>query len=124
MADLALSTIPLGAKVLSGCLSRYKLFTEAKDLGKDSQTLLWKFRIQETRLRMWGKEWGLLGFQTSQESDIRGRENGEIALETLLRISDLLKDYKQLRDRYGITLVVDDAAFRVAVSDATEDTRG
>lgn len=73
---------------------------------------------------MWGKDWGLLGFQTSQGSDIRGREDGEIALETPLRIFDLLKDYKQLRDRYGLTLVVDDHTFRVAVSDATEDTHG
>jgi Prion-inhibition and propagation len=116
MADIALGTIPLGASVLSGCLSGYKLFTEAKDLGKDSQTLLWKFRIQETRLRMWGKEWGLLGFQTSRDVGIRGHEDDEIVLGTLLRISDLLNDYKQLRKRYGLTLVVDDPTFRVAVS--------
>jgi hypothetical protein len=116
MADIALGAIPIGARVLAGCLSGYKLFTEAKDLGKDSQTLLWKFRIQETRLRMWGKEWGLLGFQPGREADMRGREDDDIVLETLLRISDLLKDYKQLRKRYGLTLVVDDPAFRVAVS--------
>jgi hypothetical protein len=73
---------------------------------------------------MWGKEWGLLGFQTSRESDIRGREDDVIVLETLLRISDLLKDYKRLRDRYGLTLVVDDPTFRVAVSYAIEDTHG
>lgn len=33
-----------------------QIIHQRKELGKNSQALLWKFRIQETRLRMSGKE--------------------------------------------------------------------
>jgi hypothetical protein len=113
----ALAVAQFGPAVLSGCLQGYKLFTKANNLGKDSQALLWKFRIQETRLRMWGKEWGFIaGVPTSTETVARAQANNDQVLETLLRISDLLKDYTQLKRRYGLTLVMDDQSSRPAVS--------
>ena len=112
-----LAIAQLGSAVLSGCLQGYKLFTKARNLGKDSQALLWKFRIQETRLRMWGKEWGFIeGVPTSTATLARAQANNDQVLETLLRISDLLKDYKALKRRYGLALVMDDHNYRSDVS--------
>lgn len=112
-----LAVIQLGATVVSGCLSGYKLFTQAKTLGKDSQALIWKLRIQETRLRMWAKEWGFVdGVPTSPMALARAQADNDQVLETLLRISDLLTDYKELKRRYGLSLVMDDPDYRPAVS--------
>jgi hypothetical protein len=108
MADITLATIPLGISAFNGCVEGYKLFTDAKEIGQGSQILLWKFRIQETRLKMWGREWGLLVESDSgQPSERKEPEDLKIVLETLTRISDLLKDYKQLKRRYGLSLVSD-----------------
>jgi Prion-inhibition and propagation len=113
----SLAVAQLAPVVLTGCLQGYKLFTKAKTLGKDSQALLWKFRIQETRLCMWGKEWGFIaGIPTSTATLARAQANEEQVLETLLRISDLLKDYKELKRRYGLSLVMDHQTYRPAVS--------
>jgi hypothetical protein len=108
MADITLATVPLGIRAFTGCIEGYKLFTEAKEIGKGSQVLLWKFRIQETRFRMWGREWGLLVESGGRPSETREPEDHRTVLETLTRISDLLKDYKQLKTRYGLSLVSDD----------------
>lgn len=108
MADVTLAVIPLGIRAFMGCVEGYKLFTEAKQLGQGSQILLWKFRIQETRFRMWGREWGLLAQFGAQSLEMREPEDHRVVLETLIRISDLLKDYKALKKRYGLSLVSDD----------------
>lgn len=118
---VVLAVVPVAAKVLHGCLETYKLFTEAKELGSNSQPLIWKFRIQQTRLQIWGEEWGLLASsshpsaRTAQDED----EENPLVLETLLRISDILRDYKQLSQRYGLTLVSDDPQYRQPVGHDT-----
>jgi len=43
----AVGVVPVAAKVLQSCLDTYRLFSEAKELGSDSQSLIWKFRIQQ-----------------------------------------------------------------------------
>jgi hypothetical protein len=108
MADVTLAVIPLGIRAFTSCVEGYKLFTEAKQIGQGSQILLWKFRIQETRFRMWGREWGFLVQSGSQSSEMREPEDHRVVVETLIRISDLLKDYKALKRRYGLSLVSDD----------------
>lgn len=114
MADLVVGVIPVAAKVLQGCLDTYRLFSEAKELGSESQSLIWKFRIQQTRLQIWGEEWGLLASSTQHaaRTETDDDENNPLVLETLLRISDTLRDYKQLNKRYGLSLVSDDPKYR------------
>lgn len=106
-----MAAVQLVATIWTGCLGGYKLITKAKNLGRDSQTLLWKFRIQETRLRMWGVEWGLSDrVPVSATALGRAQAQNHQVLETLLRISELLRDYNKLTSRYGLVLVMDDAA--------------
>ncbi|KAH8684314.1 prion-inhibition and propagation-domain-containing protein [Tricladium varicosporioides] len=122
MADIALGTIPLGIHTFMGCVEGYKLFTEAKQLGQGSQTLLWKFRIQETRFQMWGREWGLLSELNNQSLELRELEDHKVVLETLTRVSELLKDYKTLKVRYGLSLVSDNpGTFPRMINGSLED---
>ena len=47
-----------------------------------------------------------------------GDDDNPLVLETLLRISDILRDYKQLNQRYGLSLVSDDPQYRRPVGSA------
>jgi Prion-inhibition and propagation len=116
MADITLAAIPLAAGLLFACLDLYHLFTAGKELGTASQSLIWRFRIQETRLKLWGEEWGLLADSSHHPSLQRSREDDHLVLETLLRIAHILKDYEGLKQRYGLCLVSDEPKNRVIVS--------
>jgi hypothetical protein len=116
MADIALAAVPIGAKLVLGCLDAYTLFTQAKTLGSGSQSLLWKFKIQHARLQIWANEWGLLAGPTPQPSRDEDEGDNQLVIETLIRISEILKDYKGLKKRYGLSLVSDDPKYRVSVS--------
>lgn len=125
MAELPLAVIPVATKALHSCLELYKLFTEASRLGSASQALLWKFRIQHKRLRIWGEEWGLLASTSHRAGDAaaaapdrdRDVDDDSLVLETLVRIESILKDYRLLNERYGLSLASDDPQFRRMVSD-------
>jgi hypothetical protein len=88
----------------------------AKQLGTTSQMLLWKFRIQHKRLQIWGEEYGLLASDPHHcPQPDRDNEQMHLVLETLLRISDILKNYEDLKKRYGLSLVSDESGRRVLV---------
>ncbi|KAF2191976.1 hypothetical protein K469DRAFT_696045 [Zopfia rhizophila CBS 207.26] len=76
-------------------------------LGRSSQKLLWKFRIQEARLRIWAREWGLLDDPRHGKAEVRDHHDHKMVSETLLRISELFHDYKRLKSRYGLLMVTD-----------------
>jgi len=111
MADIALGGVPLAVKAIQSCLELYKLFTEAREIGNASQSLLWKFRIQQTRLQIWGEEWGLLASTSHQPRTESDDGDNILVIEALLRISNILNNYKQLGERYGLSLVSDDPKY-------------
>jgi len=117
---------PVATKVLQSYLDTYRLFSEAKELGSDSQSLIWKFRIQQTRLQVWGEEWGLLASSSHQSPRTAGDgdDDSPLVLKTLLRISDILRDYKQLNQRYSLSLVSDDPQYRRSVGSAPSTRPG
>ncbi|KAK0725096.1 prion-inhibition and propagation-domain-containing protein [Lasiosphaeris hirsuta] len=103
MAELCLAIIPLCTKLLSECLHGYGLFVDAKDLGRTSQKLFWKFKIQEARLRIWAREWGLIGDEQGRQiAQLRDMDDYNIVTETLVRLSQLFQDFEQLQTRYGL----------------------
>ena len=108
MAD-ALAIVPLCLKLLSECFRGYQIFTQANELGKSSQKLFWKFKIQEARLRIWAKEWGLIDDRDNHKPGQLGLDpdDDKIVVETLVRVSDLFRDHEKLRVRYGLTLASD-----------------
>jgi hypothetical protein len=103
MADIALGAVPLVIKIAAECLNGYRLFTEAKELGHSSQKLLWKFKIQEARLRIWAREFTVA-------ADDHDEPDKHMATETLHRISNVFKDYYPLKVKYGLSLVSETAS--------------
>ena len=102
MAEITLATVPLCLKLI---FHGYQVFSEARELGKSSQKLFWRFKIQEARLRIWAKEWGLIDEHGNHQTGQLGRDidDDRIVVETLVRVSDLFRDHEQLRVRYGLT---------------------
>jgi len=47
-------------QIFSCCIKAYSLFTSATNLGRDSKRLVCKIRIEEMRLLVWGREWGVV----------------------------------------------------------------
>jgi hypothetical protein len=115
MADITLAVVPIAATLLKESLDLYDLFTKAKQIGGASQMLLWKFRIQQKRLQIWGDEWGLLASSSHPSTVERNKEDDHLVLETLTRIMSMLKDYKILKNRYGLSLVSDEPSYRALV---------
>ncbi|KAM5343885.1 hypothetical protein ACJ41O_012422 [Fusarium nematophilum] len=113
MAELALATIPICMRLIADCLVGYKVFSETKELGRTSQKLFWKFKIQEARLRIWAREWGLLDEQQPGQpcddtsSSLRDVQEYKFVSETLVRVREAFQDHKQLQTRYGLDLVTE-----------------
>lgn len=114
-AELALGGVPLAVSLLQTCLRGYETFTQARQIGEGSQTLLWKFKIQQTRLSMWAKEWALLDGSRQRRQRPGDSDDYKIITETLLRISGLITDYEALKNRCGLCLVTDDPTFAIQV---------
>jgi hypothetical protein len=114
-AELALGGVPVAVSLLQTCLRGYEVFTQARQIGEGSQTLLWKFKIQHTRLHMWAKEWGILDESRQRRQTPGDPDDYKIITETLFRISHLIADYKVLQNRYGLSLVTEDPTLAVQV---------
>lgn len=91
-------------QLLDGCLKGYRIFTTASNLGRDSERLVVKIRIEEMRLVIWGREWGVIEGQfdktfaagTVQEG-LRG-----LAEMILTQLYQTVMDLNKLQDRYGL----------------------
>ncbi len=54
------STVGILGQIFNGCIKAYSIFTAASNLGRDSDRLVCKIRIEEMRLKVWGREWGVM----------------------------------------------------------------
>ena len=113
--ELALGGVPVAIALLQTCFRGYEMFTQARQIGEGSQTLLWKFKIQQTRLHMWAKEWGMLDESRQRRQRPGDPDDYKIITETLFRISNLIADYQVLQNRYGLSLVTEDPIFAIQV---------
>lgn len=95
------------AQLLDGCIKGYQMFTTAKGLGRDTEKLACKIRIEETRLKVWGRAWGVAEgrFEASFDEDSPAGTNvglkgvAELILKELCRT---VNDLGRLQERYGI----------------------
>ncbi|KAI4592011.1 hypothetical protein KJ359_011958 [Pestalotiopsis sp. 9143b] len=55
----ALAVVGVLGQVFDGCVKAYAFFSRAASFDADSQRLACKVRIEETRLVVWGREWGV-----------------------------------------------------------------
>ncbi|TGO42934.1 hypothetical protein BHYA_0004g00600 [Botrytis hyacinthi] len=93
-------------QIFSGCITAYSLFTTASDLSRDSEKLICKIKIEEMRLLVWGREWGVLEGKFEEELK---REEGignarlrGLAMEILSELYRTITDFQRLREKYGI----------------------
>ena len=93
-------------QLLDGCLKAYRIFTTATSLGRDSERLVVKIRIEEMRLKIWGREWGAAEGQLERNlsSLDLGREDGlrKLASMILSELYHAIMDLNRLQDRYGL----------------------
>lgn len=93
-------------QMFDGCIKAYALFTSASNLGRDSERLVCKIRIEEMRLRVWGREWGVvdgrLEAHLQAESNIGNDKMRQLAIQILSELHRSITDFGKLQDRYGL----------------------
>lgn len=117
----ALAVVGVLGQVFDGCVKAYSFFSRAASFDADSQRLVCKVRIEETRLVVWGREWGVaegrlekhlsqvdLGGSGSGSKVVDGGGGGSggllrnMALEILNNLHATITDVQKLKGRYGL----------------------
>jgi hypothetical protein len=100
--ELGLAVFGLTAQLFVSAVHSYRFISTAQHLKRDASIEFWKLRIQEVRLRSWGRQWGAdrEEFETFLEEenlveDVRG---------ILTQIQDLFADSKKLKEKYGLKI--------------------
>ncbi|KAI9676991.1 MAG: hypothetical protein M1817_006830 [Caeruleum heppii] len=104
----AVSVVGVLGQIFDGCIKAYAIFTTASNLSRDTERLVCKMRIEEMRLMVWGREWGvaegkleahLAMTSTTKGDNERMKEMAEMILKQLL---DTIGNSKKMKERYGI----------------------
>jgi serine/threonine protein kinase len=93
-------------QIFDGCIKAYAIFTAANNLGRDSERLVCKIRIEEMRLAVWGREWGIvegkLEAHLRAESKAGNERMAILAKQILSELYNTITDFKKLQEKYGI----------------------
>jgi len=93
-------------QIFTGCMRAYALFTTAANLGRDSERLVCKIRIEEMRLLVWGREWGVmdgkLEAHLQAETDAGNERLRPLATQILEELYRTITDFNKLQDKYGL----------------------
>jgi Prion-inhibition and propagation len=93
-------------QIFSGCIKAYSIFTTASNLGRDSERLVCKIRIEEMRLLVWGREWGVvegkLEAHLQAESTAGNERMRQLATQILSELYKTITDFKRLQEKYGL----------------------
>ncbi|KAI9893518.1 MAG: hypothetical protein M1814_006314 [Vezdaea aestivalis] len=113
----AVTAIGLLGQIFDGCVKAYSLFTKATNYGKDSDRLMCKIRIEEMRLMVWGREWGVV--EGKLEAHIAATTSGgQAANESLRKLAEMIlkqlldtvTDFHKLQDKYGLREEAEDSS--------------
>ncbi|CAG9971469.1 unnamed protein product [Clonostachys byssicola] len=92
-------------QLFHGCVKAYGYFTEATHMDGDSQKLLCKVRIEEMRLVVWGREWGVVEGEFEAHLDRSEGSNPQLrrlAKQILEELHGTVTDFKKLKETYGL----------------------
>lgn len=90
-------------QLFDGCVKAYGYFTTASHLDTDSQRMQCKVRIEEMRLVVWGREWGVAEGKLEAHLDMeRNPQLRHLATQILQELHSTVTDFKKLQDRYGL----------------------
>lgn len=102
----ALAVVGVLGQIFDGCVKAYALFSTAASFDSDSQKLVCKIRIEEMRLVVWGREWGVaegrLEKHLSQVDSGGGGMMRTMAVDILTNLHTTITDVQKLRERYGL----------------------
>ncbi|KAM3071228.1 hypothetical protein ACMFMG_008818 [Clarireedia jacksonii] len=91
-------------QIFSGCIQAYSLFITASHMTRDSERLICKIRIEEMRLLVWGREWGVLEgeFEARLSAGMGSERMRALAMEILSELYRTITDFQRLKERYGV----------------------
>ncbi|KAK6067029.1 hypothetical protein SCUP515_10365 [Seiridium cupressi] len=102
----ALAVVGVLGQIFDGCVKAYSFFSKATSFDSDSQKLVCKIRIEEMRLVVWGREWGVaegrLEKHLSQVDGGSGSMMRNIAVDILTNLHMTITDVQRMRERYGL----------------------
>ncbi|KND95041.1 hypothetical protein TOPH_00098 [Tolypocladium ophioglossoides CBS 100239] len=90
-------------QLFDGCVKAYGFFTTAAHLDTDSQRLMCKVCIEEMRLVVWGREWGVA--EGRLEAHLDSGYNPQLralATQILEELHTTVTDFRKLQERYGL----------------------
>lgn len=93
-------------QIFDGCVKAYAFFTSASNFGRDSERLVCKIRIEEMRLLVWGREWGVV--EGRLEAHLQAEKNAgnermrALATQILTELYRTITDFNKLQDKYGL----------------------
>ncbi|KAL7946423.1 prion-inhibition and propagation domain-containing protein [Trichoderma barbatum] len=98
----AIGVVGFVGQLFDGCVKAYGYFTMASNLDADSQRMMCKVRIEEMRLVVWGREWGVAEGKFDEHLSERNPQLRVLATQILEQLHGTVTDFKKLQDRYGL----------------------
>jgi hypothetical protein len=99
----AIGVVGILGQLFDGCVKAYGYFTTATHLDTDSKRLLCKVRIEEMRLVVWGREWGVA--EGKLEAHLKTESNPQmkaLATQIMTELFNTVTDFQRLQERYGL----------------------
>ncbi|KAF6822574.1 hypothetical protein CPLU01_11944 [Colletotrichum plurivorum] len=100
----AIGVVGLLGQLFDGCVKAYGYFSAAAGMDSDSARLLCKVRIEEMRLVVWGREWGVA--EGRLEAHLKGGgcnpQMAALAEGIMRELHATVTDFQRLRERYGL----------------------
>ncbi|KAI9713897.1 MAG: hypothetical protein M1820_000627 [Bogoriella megaspora] len=92
-------------QIFDGCIKAYRIFTTAANLGRDSERLACRVRIEEARLQVWGREWGVIEGRLDvylKSADWGPPDLSSLAEAILMELYTTIMSFSKLKERYGL----------------------
>jgi len=106
VAGLALGivgAVGILGQIYNGCITGYHVFSSAKNLGKDSERIVCKIKIEEMRFRVWGREWGIVEGKFEAHLSATAWEGlRDLAKDILTQLLSTILDCHKLQGKYGL----------------------
>lgn len=112
LVGTTIGVVGLLGQLFDGCVKAYGYFTTASRLDEDSQRLMCKVRIEEMRLVVWGREWGVAEgkFEAHLDGAAAAAGTGRganpqlraLATQILEELHLTVTDFRRLQEKYGL----------------------
>jgi len=107
----AIGVVGFLGQLFDGCVKAYRYFSTAAHLDGDAQRLLCKVHIEEMRLHVWGREWGVAEGRLEAHLKLEANpQMRQLAIQIMTELYNTVTDFSKLQDKYGLRSQEDSAA--------------